>query len=74
MITKADYDELVRLRELGYEYAFFNEYETPRISLQTECRLSSNTLPLKASWTTVDIAAAIAEYDRAQEAGKGEAE
>jgi hypothetical protein len=84
-MTKADYDELVRLRDAGCIFAFCNgkghrfgtsDYpmnpECPTISLRSVFRgASKNTLLFIDECEVIEIAAAIVEYERAQEGKSG---
>lgn len=69
-MTKADYDELVRLREKGCDFVIkFCEFPLPfGIKGQNDLVFARRKFGWIPSGYRQHIAAAIAEYERAQEA------
>ena len=69
MITKADYDELVRMRELGCKFIIkFKGFPLPfGITSGEDLIFTKRKFRWIPSGYRQNIAAAIAEYERAQE-------
>lgn len=69
MMTKADYDELVRLRALGFDYIERdqNGWQRARKPDGSTRAIRRTILLFMNIAGSINIASAIAEYERAQE-------